>query len=197
MANNCALCPISLRAFRRQLNTAALVKPAPCISLQNVFLKDLAADFAGAQSFNPSEVASRCWQPNRPAHRGAARATQLVHPYCPGLLRTVFRQHQAGRYLLIQMAVGSLYSVQRPQATQTVFPSGASRSSLLCLTVLPPDSAALPGPGLTFQDNLLLGLGIVGGWEVPGGSPRSLADSVRQGQHDVCGSRYQHYVVNE
>ena len=42
-----------------------------CISLQNVFLKDLAADYVGAQNFNLGEVALKVAGGKvRPTHRG-------------------------------------------------------------------------------------------------------------------------------
>ena len=72
-----------------------------CISLQNVFLKGLAADYVGAQSFNlgGSSVESfsrQIW----PAHRRAVLGVaEFTDPHRSGLLcaESVLRQYQAWR----------------------------------------------------------------------------------------------------
>ena len=107
-----------------------------CISLQNVFLKDLAADYVGAQSFNLGRSSvSRCWPPKfGPPTVGPALGllnllTLVALAYC--VLKVFFANIKRGGILLIQMAVGSACTCSAsPGATQTASPSGASRSSL-------------------------------------------------------------------
>ena len=104
-----------------------------CISLQNVFLKDLAADYVGAQSFNLGEVALKVlarqiWPAHRRASPGLLNLLTLIAlAYC--VLKVFFANIKRGGILLIQMAVGSLYLFSVPRGYTDGFSSGASRSS--------------------------------------------------------------------
>ena len=110
-----------------------------CISLQNVFLKDLAADFVGAQSFNLGEVALKVLAAKfGPPTVGAAFGllnlfTLIALAYC--VLKVFFANIKRGGILLIQIFA-------------------------LCLTAFLQTVLLFLGL-LTFQDNLLLGLGIM------------------------------------
>ena len=89
-----------------------------CISLQNVFLKDLAADYVGAQSFNLGEVALKVLAAKfGPPTVGPALGllnllTLIALAYC--VLKVFFANIKRGGILLIQMAVGSLYLFSVP-----------------------------------------------------------------------------------
>ena len=90
-----------------------------CISLQNIFLKDLAADYVGAQSFNLGEVAlkvlaAKFGPPTVGPALGLLNLLTLVAlAYC--VLKVFFANIKRGGILLIQMAVGSLYLFSVPR----------------------------------------------------------------------------------
>ena len=135
-----------------------------CISLQNVFLKDLAADFVGAQNFNLGEVALKVLAAKfGPPTVGAAFGllnlfTLIALAYC--VLKVFFANIKRGGILLIQMAVGSLYLFSVPRGYTDGFSQWCKQIFALCLTAFLQTVLLFLGL-LTFQDNLLLGLGIM------------------------------------
>ena len=110
-----------------------------CISLQNIFLKDLAADYVGAQSFNLGEVALKVLAAKfgPPTVGPALGLLNLLTLIAPGLLRaeSVLRQYQTGRlsYSSRWRWAACTCSVS-PGATQTVSPQWCKQIFALCLT---------------------------------------------------------------
>lgn len=135
-----------------------------CISLQNVFLKDLAADYVGAQNFNLGEVALKVLAAKfGPPTVGPALGllnllTLIALAYC--VLKVFFANIKRGGILLIQMAVGSLYLFSVPRGYTDGFSQWCKQIFALCLTAFLQTVLLFLGL-LTFQDNLLLGLGIM------------------------------------
>ena len=135
-----------------------------CISLQNVFLKDLAADYVGSQSFNLGEVALKALAAHfGPPTVGASFGllnllTLIALAYC--VLKVFFANIKRGGILLIQMAVGSLYLFSVPRGYTDGFSQWCKQIFALCLTAFLQTVLLFLGL-LTFQDNLLLGLGIM------------------------------------
>ena len=135
-----------------------------CISLQNIFLKDLAADYVGAQSFNLGEVAlkvlaAKFGPPTVGPALGLLNLLTLVAlAYC--VLKVFFANIKRGGILLIQMAVGSLYLFSVPRGYTDGFSQWCKQIFALCLTAFLQTVLLFLGL-LTFQDNLLLGLGIM------------------------------------
>ena len=136
-----------------------------CISLQNVFLKDLAADYVGSQSFNLGEVASQGAGRQSSAHPPWGQSLGLLNlltlvalAYC--VLKVFFANIKRGGILLIQMAVGSLYLFSVPRGYTDGFSQWCKQIFALCLTAFLQTVLLFLGL-LTFQDNLLLGLGIM------------------------------------
>ena len=181
---------------------ANLVTVAPvhlytfCISLQNVFLKDLAADYVGAQSFNLGEVALKVLAAKfGPPTVGPALGllnllTLIALAYC--VLKVFFANIKRGGILLIQMAVGSLYLFSVPRGYTDGFSQWCKQIFALCLTAFPPNSAVVPGlahvPGQP-----AVGPGYhAGGWGSPPHRPAVRPRQFRQGQHDERRPRHIH-----
>ena len=129
-----------------------------CISLQNVFLKDLAADFVGTREFNLGEVALKVLAAKfgpptvGPAFGLINLLTLVALAYC--VLKVFFG------ILLIQMAVGSLYLFSVPRGYTDGFSQWCKQIFALCLTAFLQTVLLFLGL-LTFQDNMLLGLGLM------------------------------------
>lgn len=135
-----------------------------CISLQNVFLKDLAADFVGTREFNLGEVAlkvlaAKFGPPTVGPSFGLLNLLTLVAlAYC--VLKVFFANIKRGGILLIQMAVGSLYLFSVPRGYTDGFSQWCKQIFALCLTAFLQTVLLFLGL-LTFQDNMLLGLGVM------------------------------------
>ena len=135
-----------------------------CISLQNVFLKDLAADFVSTREFNLGEVAlkvlaAKFGPPTVGPSFGLLNLLTLVAlAYC--VLKVFFANIKRGGILLIQMAVGSLYLFSVPRGYTDGFSQWCKQIFALCLTAFLQTVLLFLGL-LTFQDNMLLGLGVM------------------------------------
>ena len=135
-----------------------------CISLQNVFLKDLAADFVGTREFNLGEVALKVLAAKfgpptvGPAFGLINLLTLVALAYC--VLKVFFANIKRGGILLIQMAVGSLYLFSVPRGYTDGFSQWCKQIFALCLTAFLQTVLLFLGL-LTFQDNMLLGLGVM------------------------------------
>ena len=158
-----------------------------CISLQNIFLKDLAADYVGAQSFNLGEVALKVLAAKfGPPTVGPALGllnllTLIALAYC--VLKVFFANIKRGGILLIQMAVGSLYLFSVPRGYTDGFSQWCKQIFALCLTAFLQTVLLFLGL-LTFQDNLLLGP-----WHHAGGR-RSAEDRPAVWAGFVCKSEH-------
>ena len=135
-----------------------------CISLQNVFLKDLAADFVGTREFNLGEVALKVLAAKfgpptvGPAFGLINLLTLVALAYC--VLKVFFANIKRGGILLIQMAVGSLYLFSVPRGYTDGFSQWCKQIFALCLTAFLQTVLLFLGL-LSFQDNMLLGLGVM------------------------------------
>ena len=135
-----------------------------CISLQNIFLRDLAASFTGGTSFNLGQVALQVLTAVYGGPVGAASvsifalATLIGMSYC--VLKVFFANIKRGGILLIQMAVGSLYLFSVPRGYTDGFNQWVKQIIALCLTAFLQSTLLFLGL-LTFNDNVLLGLGIM------------------------------------
>ena len=98
-----------------------------CISLQNVFLKDLAADFVGTREFNLGEVALKVLAAKfgpptvGPAFGLINLLTLVALAYC--VLKVFFCQYQTGRHFAHPNGCGEPVPVQRsPWLHRWLFP---------------------------------------------------------------------------
>ena len=158
----------------------------------------MAADYVGAQSFNLGEVALKVLAAKfGPPTVGPALGllnllTLIALAYC--VLKVFFANIKRGGILLIQMAVGSLYLFSVPRGYTDGF-SPMVQADLRPVPGRPSSTTAvLLFLGLlTFQDNLLLGLGIMlAAGEVPQNRPAVRPGQLRQGQHDERRPRHIH-----
>lgn len=135
-----------------------------CISLQNVFLKDLAAEFVESQTFNIGEVAKKALIARFGGPTGVAAngilplITMIALAYC--VIKVFFANIKRGGILLIQMAVGSLYLFSVPRGYTDGFNQWCKQIFALCLTAFLQTVLLFLGL-LTFSSNMLLGLGIM------------------------------------
>lgn len=135
-----------------------------CISLQNIFLRDLAADFVGSQDFNIGDAAAkvlvaRFGGPSGTIAVGIFPLIMLIaFAYC--ILKVFFANIKRGGILLIQMAVGSLYLFSVPRGYGDGFNQWCKQIFALCLTAFLQTVLLFLGL-LTFQTNALLGLGVM------------------------------------
>lgn len=134
------------------------------VSLQNVFLKDLTASFIGATEFNLGEAAlkvlvTKYGGPDGVLVNGILPLVTLIGmSYC--VLKVFFANIKRGGILLIQIAVGSLYLFSVPRGYTDGFNQWCKQVIALCLTAFLQTTLLFLGL-LTFNDNVLLGLGIM------------------------------------
>lgn len=135
-----------------------------CITLQNVFLKDLAASFIGGSECNLGDVAlkvlvAKFGGPDGVLVNGIFPLITLIGmAYC--VLKVFFANIKRGGILLIQMAVGSLYLFSVPRGYNDGFNQWCKQIFALCLTAFLQTVLLFLGL-LTFNSNILLGLGIM------------------------------------
>ena len=167
-----------------------------CISLQNVFLKDLAADYVGSQSFNLGEVAlkvlaAKFGPPTVGPSLGLLNLLTLIAlAYC--VLKVFFANIKRGGILLIQMAVGSLYLFSVPPGLHRWVQPMVQADLRPVPDCFPPNSAVVPGlahvPGQS-----LAGPGHhAGGWGGAEDRPAVRSGFVCKGQHDERRPRHFH-----
>ena len=135
-----------------------------CISLQNVFLRDIAASFVGTTNFNLGDVALKVLEqafggPTGMASYGLFNLCMLVG-MSYSVLKTFFANIKRGGILLIQMAVGTLYLFSVPRGYTDGFNQWCKQIIALCLTAFLQTTLLFLGL-LTFNDNMLLGLGVM------------------------------------
>lgn len=134
-----------------------------CISLQNVFAGDLAGIFAGTQSgsfggfvlstltmaFNPTSAAPGLL---------STLCILIAFAYC--VIKVFFANIKRGGILLIQIAVGELYMFSVPRGYDDGFNQWCKQVIAICLTAFLQTTLLFLGM-MTFQNNMLLGLGIM------------------------------------
>lgn len=147
----------------------SLIGPLPvelykfCISLQGTFLHDLAGVAAGEQSAGLSGECSTILEGSFRVSTEMAFSFMnllclIAFAYC--VISIFFANIKRGGILLIQTAVGSLYLFSVPRGYQDGFNQWIKQIVALCLTAFLQTSLLFLGL-LTFQDNMLLGLGIL------------------------------------
>ncbi len=135
-----------------------------CVTLQNVFLRDLASSFVGQQEFNIGDVALKILIVKFGGPTGVVvngifpLITMIALAYC--VLKVFFANIKRGGILLIQMAVGSLYLFSVPRGYTEGFNQWCKQIFALCLTAFLQTVLLFLGL-LTFNTNVLLGLGIM------------------------------------
>ncbi len=134
------------------------------INLQNIFLKDLAGSFVGTVDFNLGDAAlkvlvGKFGGPTGVVLNGLFPLAMLIGlSYC--VLKVFFSNIKRGGILLIQMAVGILYLFSVPRGYTDGFNQWCKQIIALCLTAFLQTMLLFLGL-LTFNDNMLLGLGVM------------------------------------
>lgn len=129
-----------------------------CITLQTTFSKDLIASFVGANSSDLGTTAEIILKQMGPSSGLLSILTLIALAYCVANL--FFANIKRGGILLCQIAVGSLYMFSIPRGFLDGFNSWCKQIFALCLTAFLQTSLLFLGL-LTWQTNMLLGLGIM------------------------------------
>lgn len=135
-----------------------------CISLQNTFSHDLAALFGAGQTVDLSAASLAALTAKFLTGAGAVQATLLTllcliaFAYC--VIMIFFQNIKRGGILLVQISVGSLYMFSVPRGYTDGFNQWMKQVAALCLTAFMQTTLLYLGL-LTFQTDLLLGLGIM------------------------------------
>lgn len=135
-----------------------------CISLQNTFSHDLAALFGAGQGVDLSAASLAALTVNFVTGAGAVQATLLTllcliaFAYC--VIMIFFQNIKRGGILLVQISVGSLYMFSVPRGYTDGFNQWMKQVAALCLTAFMQTTLLYLGL-LTFQTDLLMGLGIM------------------------------------
>lgn len=135
-----------------------------CISLQNTFSHDLAALFGAGQTVDLSAASLTALTAKFLTGAGAVQATLLTllcliaFAYC--VIMIFFQNIKRGGILLVQISVGSLYMFSVPRGYTDGFNQWMKQVAALCLTAFMQTTLLYLGL-LTFQTDLLMGLGIM------------------------------------
>lgn len=135
-----------------------------CISLQNTFSHDLAALFGAGQTVDLSAASLAALTAKFLTGAGAVQATLLTllcliaFAYC--VIMIFFQNIKRGGILLVQISVGALYMFSVPRGYTDGFNQWMKQVAALCLTAFMQTTLLYLGL-LTFQTDLLLGLGIM------------------------------------
>lgn len=134
-----------------------------CVSLQNTLAGDLTAIFAGAHTSSIGEVALRVLLSIFFVDETVTVTLKsvfflLAFSYCT--IKVFFANIKRGGILLIQIAVGSLYMFSVPRGFTDGFYQWCRQVAAICLTAFMQTTLLFLGM-MTFEDNMLLGLGIM------------------------------------
>lgn len=134
-----------------------------CVSLQNTFAGDLASIFAGTQTASFGEFViytmSVAFNPAIAA-TGVLKTLLILIAFAYCIIKVFFANIKRGGILLIQIAVGSLYMFSVPRGYTDGFNQWCKQIAALCLTAFMQTTLLFLGM-MTFQTNMLLGLGIM------------------------------------
>lgn len=134
-----------------------------CISLQNTFAGDLTAIFAGSQTASFGDFVLQtmriAFSPTN-AVIGTLKALCILIAFSYCVIKIFFANLKRGGILLIQMAVGELYLFSVPRGYTDGFNQWCKQIAALCLTAFLQTTLLFLGM-LSFQTNMLLGLGIM------------------------------------
>lgn len=134
-----------------------------CCSLQGVFTSDLASVFAGAHTTSIGEFAGQILElvfvPTETLVIGLKAICILIaFSYC--IIKIFFANIKRGGIMLVQIAVGSLYMFSVPRGYTDGYYQWCKQTIAICLTAFLQTTLLFLGM-MTFQDNMLLGLGIM------------------------------------
>ena len=134
-----------------------------CCHLQGIFTADLAGIFAGEQSSTigafAGQILSIAFDPNAAVQVGLKLIFFLLaFAYC--VIKVFFANIKRGGILLIQISVGSLYLFSVPRGYTDGFYQWCKQVAAICLTAFMQTTLLFLGM-MTFQNNMLLGLGIM------------------------------------
>ena len=134
-----------------------------CISLQNTFSHDLAQIFAGTQYMNIGSLSKVILQSvftARPTNLNPLVILLILIAFAYCVIKIFFQNIKRGGILLIQMAVGSLYMFSVPRGYTDGLVQWVKQMIATCLTAFLQTTLLYLGL-MTFQNNMLLGLGIM------------------------------------
>ena len=134
-----------------------------CCSLQGIFTGDLAGIFAADQHSSIGEFAADVlvyiFSPTAAAGVGLKTiCILLAFSYC--VIKIFFANIKRGGILLVQIAVGSLYLFSVPRGYTDGFYQWCKQTIAICLSAFMQTTLLFLGM-LTFQNNMLLGLGVM------------------------------------
>ena len=134
-----------------------------CCSLQGIFTGDLAGVFAADQASSIGEFAGNvlaiAFVPSGAAAAGLKTiCILLAFSYC--VIKIFFANIKRGGILLVQISVGSLYMFSVPRGYTDGFYQWCKQTIAICLTAFMQTTLLFLGM-MTFQTNMLLGLGIM------------------------------------
>lgn len=134
-----------------------------CCTLQGMFTADLAGVFAGAQSSSigafAGQILSIAFVPSEAVEVSLKLIFFLLaFAYC--VIKVFFANIKRGGILLVQIAVGSLYLFSVPRGYTDGFYQWCKQVAAICLTAFLQSTLLFLGM-MTFQNNMLLGLGIM------------------------------------
>ena len=134
-----------------------------CCTLQGVFTSDLASIFAGTHTTSIGElgnfILSSLFFVDGTVQIGLKLIFFLIaFAYC--IIKVFFANIKRGGILLVQTAVGSLYLFSVPRGYTDGFYQWCKQTIAICLTAFLQTTLLFLGM-MTFQDNMLLGLGIM------------------------------------
>ena len=134
-----------------------------CCSLQGVFTGDLAEIFAAEQTSSIGEFAANVLSIAFVPMEGAMVGLKtifilLAFSYC--VIKILFANIKRGGILLVQISVGCLYMFSVPRGYTDGFYQWCKQTIAICLTAFMQTTLLFLGM-MTFQTNMLLGLGIM------------------------------------
>ena len=134
-----------------------------CVTLQNVFMRDISSMVASSKSVDLAEVGLEVLQSSfspTPSVKWTLLllVSMIAYAYC--VVKIFFANIKRGGILLVQIAVGSLYMFSVPRGYQDGFNQWIKQVIAICLTAFLQTTLLYLGM-LTFTDNMLLGLGVM------------------------------------
>ena len=129
-----------------------------CISLQGTFADDLVGTFIGSKKTDLGETAQLALNTMTGLNSLFALLSIIALGYC--VVKIFFANIKRGGILLCQIAVGSLYMFSIPRGYTDGFTGWMKQVIALCLTSFLQTTFLFLGL-LTWQNNMLLGLGIM------------------------------------
>ena len=131
-----------------------------CVTLQNTLMRDLASQFADDQTVggNIIQIASNALSLLQQTPNLLNLLFMIALGYC--VVKIFFDNIKRGGILITQIAVGSLYMFSIPKGYTDGFVSWCKQVIALCLTAFLQVTLLFLGL-LTWQDNILLGLGVM------------------------------------